>query len=356
MKLRKLKPENKEFPAVRGAFLALLAALLFGASTPMIQMAGAGISGWMTAALLYAGAAITGFLLRSDAAKEAALRRRHLPRLLLMALFGAVIGPAALAWGLQHTSSISASLMLTQEAVLTVFLSFMLYREQVDRRVGLAITLLLCGGAMLVFDRAGNGATQVIGLLAVMAATLSWGIDNTLSRALADLDPGKVVLGKAAAGASCSFLIAAASGETALSLDAGAALFLIGATGYGLSLRFYLLAQRAFGAARTGSVFATAPFIGAVVAFGLGERALTLWMLSGAALMLAGVVLHIVEQHEHQHEHEALEHEHAHTHDDGHHTHIHEPMPVGAHSHFHAHEPVTHSHAHTPDLHHVHKH
>ena len=40
---------------------------------------------------------------------------------------------------------------------------------------------------------------------------------------------------------------------------AAVGLLVIGATGYGLSLRFYLLAQRAFGAARTGFVFAFAP-------------------------------------------------------------------------------------------------
>jgi hypothetical protein len=150
-------------------------------------------------------------------------------------------------------------------------------------------------------------------------------------------------------GAACSFLIAATTGETALSSFAGVGLFLIGVTGYGLSLRFYLLAQRELGAARTGSVFATAPFIGAVIAFGLGERGLSPWLLVGAALMMAGIVLHISEQHEHKHEHEVLEHEHAHTH-------IHAQIPVGSHSHRHTHEPVTHNHAHTPDLHHVHKH
>ena len=346
----------KKFPAARGAFLALLAALLFGASTPLVQRVGVGVSAWMTAAMLYTGAAVAGLLLRSGTAKEAALQRRHWPRLLHMALCGAVIGPVALSWGLQHTSGMSASLMLTLEAVFTVLLSCLLYREHIDRRVGLAIVLLALGGGLLVFDRAGNGATQVIGLLAVTGATISWAVDNTLSRTLADLDPGRVVVGKASVGAACSFLIAAATNETALSSFAGVALFLIGATGYGLSLRFYLLAQRALGAARTGSVFATAPFMGAVIAFGLGERGLSPWLLSGAALMVVGVLVHISERHEHKHEHEVQEHEHAHTHDDEHHIHTHVQIPVGSHSHRHTHESVTHSHAHTPDLHHVHKH
>jgi len=258
----------KNSSIVRGALLALLAAVLFGASAPLVQKAGTHIGSWMTAALLYAGAAITGLLLRSTTAQEATLQRQHWPRLLLMAFFGAVIGPAALAWGLQHTSGMSASLMLALEAVFTVALSSLFYREQIDRRVGLAILLLTSGGVLLVLDSTESGTPQVMGLLAVMGATMAWGIDNTLSRALADIDPGRVVLGKAALGAVCSFLIAMATGPSTFPWLDGFGLFLIGATGYGLSLRFYLLAQRTFGAARTGSVFGAAPFIGALIAFG----------------------------------------------------------------------------------------
>ena len=346
----------KNFPIAQGAFLALLAAALFGASTPLVQQAGTDVGGWMTAALLYAGAAIAGLLLRSTTSQEAALQRRHWPRLLLMALFGAVIGPAALAWGLQHTSGMSASLMLALESVFTVALSCLLYREQIDRRIALAIILLTSGGLFLVLDSAENGTSQVLGLLAVMGATVAWGFDNTLSRALADLDPGQVVLGKSAIGAACSFLVAAVMGQTALPLLDAMGLFLIGAFGYSLSLRFYLLAQRTFGAARTGSVFATAPFIGVVVAFGLGERDFSLWLVGGGVLMMAGVILHVTEQHQHEHEHEATEHEHAHTHDDDHHTHTHSLIPVGMHSHPHRHESMRHTHSHAPDLHHVHRH
>ncbi len=329
---------------------------MFGASTPLVQRAGTHVGGWMTAVLLYAGAAIVGLLLRSTASQEAALQRRHWPRLLLMALFGAVIGPAALAWGLQHTSSMSASLMLALESVFTVALSCLLYREQIDRRIGLATILLTGGGLLLVLDSAENGTSQVLGLLAVMGATVAWGVDNTLSRTLADLDLGQVVFGKSAIGAACSFLVAAAMGQTVFPLLDGIGLFLIGASGYGLSLRFYLLAQRTFGAARTGSVFATAPFIGVVVAFGLGERNFSLWLVGGGVLMMAGVILHVTEQHQHEHVHEATEHEHAHTHDDGHHTHTHSPMPVGMHSHPHRHESMQHGHSHAPDLHHAHRH
>jgi drug/metabolite transporter (DMT)-like permease len=193
-------------------------------------------------------------------------------------------------------------------------------------------------------------------LLAVLAATAAWGLDNTLSRALAERDPGEVVLAKAVLGATATALLAAGFGESLPTPAAALGLFAVGATGYGLSLRFYLLAQRAFGAARTGSVFAFAPFIGAALAVAMGDQSTSWLMASGSVLMLAGVVLHLAESHGHEHGHEMTEHEHAHRHDDGHHDHLHVPMPTGAHSHWHRHEPLWHAHPHVPDAHHTHRH
>jgi len=343
-------------PALRGGLLAVLAATLFGISTPLLQRAGEGVGPFTTAALLYAGAALLGALLRQPVEREARLRRSDLPRIAAMAGFGAVLGPVALAWGLQRTSGTSASLMLALEALFTAVLAHWLYRESMDRRVKTALLLLLAGGVLLVLDRGSIGDAQLLGLLAVLAATAAWGIDNTLSRGVAERDPAQVVLAKSAIGAPAALLLALAWGEPLPGGSAALALVGIGATGYGLSLRLYLLAQRAFGAARTGSVFAFAPFIGAALAVAMGEEGLGRGTAAGGALMLAGVLVHLGERHEHWHEHEALEHEHAHRHDDGHHGHGHEVMPEGAHSHSHRHEPTAHAHPHVPDAHHRHPH
>jgi drug/metabolite transporter (DMT)-like permease len=343
-------------PVLRGGLLALLAATLFGVSTPLVQKAGQGLGPFTTAALLYAGAAVIGALLCQKVDKEARVLRADLPRLLAVALFGAVIGPVALAWGLQRTSGTGASLMLTLEALFTAVLAWRLYGETMDRRVWAAMLLLLAGGVLLILDQGLTSGGAWVGLLAVLAATAAWGTDNTLSRALAERDPGQVVLAKAALGTAATTTLAVLAGEPLPSLGTAAGLMAIGATGYGLSLRFYLLAQRAFGAARTGSVFAFAPFIGAALAFALGDRSAGWGMAVGGLLMLVGVALHLMESHEHEHVHEALEHEHAHRHDDGHHDHAHDPMPTGSHSHPHRHEPRLHAHPHAPDVHHSHRH
>jgi len=347
---------SNKLPALRGGLTALLAAVLFGVSTPLVQRFGVEIGSFSTAALLYAGAALVGAALRRPIEREARVQAGDAPRLALMAGFGAVVGPVALAWGLQRTDGTSASLMLTLEAVFTAVLARLFYRESMDRRVVLAMALLTLGGMALVLDRAGAGGSGLPGLLAVLLATAAWGVDNSLSRPLAQRDPGQVVMLKGALGALATALLAWALGEPLPGAGPALALLAVGGAGYGLSLRFYLLAQRSFGAARTGSVFAFAPFVGAVLAYALGERGGSAWMLGGGGLMVAGIVLHLVERHAHEHVHDVLSHEHTHVHDEPHHRHHHDPMPVGPHSHAHRHDPLRHAHPHVPDEHHTHHH
>jgi hypothetical protein len=132
---------------------------------------------------------------------------------------------------------------------------------------------------------------------------------------------------------------------------------LVGVVGYGASLALFVLALRDLGTARTGPYFSTAPFFGAAAAvLTLGEP-LTAQLLIAAALMGAGVWLHITEHHEHVHVHEAMTHEHTHSHDE-HHQHEHGHLdPAGEpHTHWHRHAIVEHAHAHTPDAHHRHRH
>lgn len=343
-------------PMARGVILALGAAVFFGVSTPLLRTWGAGIGPWTSAALLYAGAALAGAMFGGLRTKAGRLGPTLTLRLWGAAICGAALAPAALAWGVQRTSAVSSSLMLNLEAVLTIGLAWLFYREPVSRRVGLAAGIIVVGGAVLVLERSGSGAVAVWGLLGTALATVLWALDNTLSRPLADRDTSAVVLRKALIGVAISLIAAVVSHETVPRWQSSGALMLIGMIGYGVSLRLYLLAQRQFGVARTASVFAAGPFLGAVLAIAMGERSLTLAGLSGGVLILLGVILHVTELHEHYHTHDAIEHEHAHRHGDGHHEHDHDDFVVGEHTHRHYHDGASHSHPHAPDVHHLHEH
>jgi drug/metabolite transporter (DMT)-like permease len=341
----------------RGMGLALSAAVLFGITTPVIARASAGVGPFATAATLYGGASLAAACVRLFAARHGrALRWSALPRVLAVAFFGALLAPSLLVWGIAKAGPTPASLTLNLEAVATVLLARAVFGEPIGARVVAAMLSMLAGATLLVCDVGQRSAPELLGVLAVGGATLAWAIDNTLTRALSEHDPFEIVALKGALGCVASMTVAQLRAEPGPSLAQFGALAVCGALGYGLSLRLYLLAQRRMGAARTGSVFAVGPFVGAALAWLLGDRAVGPWTALGTLAFVAGVWLHVSERHRHGHFHAPTEHEHAHRHDDGHHDHGHDPQVMGEHTHVHRHEALEHDHEHAPDLHHDHSH
>ncbi|MDP8999919.1 MAG: DMT family transporter [Myxococcota bacterium] len=341
-------------PIAAGGAFALASAVAFGATTPLVQRFGREVGPFTTAALLYAGAALLSALL--PARGDAPLRGADGGRLLAVALLGSVAAPVALAWGLRRTSGVAASLLLNLEAVFTVTLAHVLWREPVGARVRWALAAMVAGGVLLVVQGLGGTFGAGYGSLAIVGATLAWAADNVVGRPLADRSATQVVVAKGGLGAALSLAIALAVGEHAPSWPPAVALAACGAIGYGASLHLYLRAQRLVGAARTGSIFAAAPFVGAVLARALGDRAAGIATVAGGAFCAIGVWLHLTEAHDHPHVHASVEHDHAHRHDDGHHGHHHDAYPASAHSHGHRHDTLSHSHSHGSDIHHGHEH
>jgi drug/metabolite transporter (DMT)-like permease len=344
-------------PVLRGGALALLSALAFGLTTPIIQRFSRGVGVLPAAAVLYAGAALASLdWTRRARVADAPLRLAHWRRVVLVALFGAVAAPVCLIWGLQRTDAVSASLLLNFEAAFTVLLAWSVHGEPIGRRVALALAAMSVGGVLL----ASAGGPLIpgfgIGALAIVLATLGWALDNTLSRPLAEFSPKQVVLWKGGLGALLSVTLAGALGQAFPKPWPLFGLLACGATGYGLSLQLYLRAQRQIGAARTGSIFAFAPFVGAGAAWLFGGAPVGAWSGVAAACFALGVYLHLTENHGHFHTHAPMRHEHAHRHDDGHHEHAHDPPVRGEHSHSHSHDEQAHEHAHAEDVHHRHEH
>jgi|HubBroStandDraft_6_1064221.scaffolds.fasta_scaffold177098_1 drug/metabolite transporter (DMT)-like permease len=298
-------------PLAAGGVLALASAVAFGATTPLVQRFGHGVGPFTTAALLYGGAALLS-MHAGPTRGESPLRARDMPRVAAVAALGAVAAPVALAWGLQRTSGVTASLLLNLEAFFTVVLARVVWGEPIVARVGAALVAMTAGGALLLVRASESAVDSRWGIAAVIVATFAWAGDNAAGRPLADRDPTQVVLGKAALGAVASASLACAFREELPQWPAALALAACGAGGYGLSLRLYLQAQRSIGAARTGSIFACAPFVGAVLAWALGERVGGLATLVAGALCGIGLWLHLTEKHEHEHAHGDLVHSHAH--------------------------------------------
>jgi drug/metabolite transporter (DMT)-like permease len=345
-------------PIRTGVTLAGLAALLFGLTAPIIARASTGAGALCSASLLYLGAALAaavGRAARWKERREAPIRGRQFTALLVVAASGGLIAPVLLVLGLRTTDAASAALLLALEAPFTLLLARVFYREHLGARVLLASALIGSGALLAIGVRVG-APSSVLGGLFICGATLAWALDNVVSRWLADRDPVAIVAGKGLIGGGLAAAAAFATGQVWPVPSAAVVLLASGAGGYGVSLQLYLHAQRIMGAARTASVFAAGPFVGAFASLALGTPWPGWHFALSFVLIALGVWMHATERHAHLHQHEELEHEHLHSHDDGHHDHRHDPMPAQPHSHTHRHSGAQHSHAHSEDIHHRHKH
>ncbi|GEO84317.1 MULTISPECIES: DMT family transporter [Alphaproteobacteria] len=342
-----------------GVPLALGSAVLFGASAPLSKLLIGVVDPWLLAGILYLGAGAGLGLLSGARAliglgnEEAPLKRADLPWLAAVILFGGVLGPLLLMLGLSLTSASSASLLLNLEGLATMAIAWLVFRENVDRRLLLGAAAILAGAVLLSWN--GVGLSLDAGGLFVAAACLCWGIDNNLTRKLSSADPVQIAMIKGIAAGATNLALALAFGAAwpgAMLVAAGA---VVGLFGIGISLVMFMLGLRHLGTARTGAYFSLAPFIGAVLALIIFREAVTPQLVLAGALMALGLWLHLTERHEHEHSHEAMEHEHAHVHD-AHHQHDHDGPVTEPHSHPHRHEPLRHKHPHYPDLHHGHSH
>ena len=343
-----------------GIPLALLSAVLFGASTPLAKILLGDASPWTVAGLLYlgsgAGLAIVYISRRSLRlpAAEAPLRRADIGWLAAVIAAGGVAGPVFLMFGLTRTDATNASLLLNLEGLATMGIAWLAFRENVDRRLLAGASAILAGAALLSWQ---GGAALDWGAILIAAACLAWGIDNNLTRKLSAADPVQIAMLKGLCAGSVNILLAWAQGAAFPAAGTILAACVVGFLGYGVSLVLFVLGLRHLGTARTGAYFSLAPFIGALLSVVLLHEPMTIRLLAAGTLMGIGLWLHLTERHEHEHAHQPLEHEHRHTHDD-HHGHTHDPNdPEGEpHSHWHRHRPMVHRHAHFPDMHHRHGH
>ncbi|SHN31455.1 DMT family transporter [Rhizobacter sp. OV335] len=344
---------------------ALAAALLFGASTPLAKVLGAELPPILLAGLLYLGsglglAAVLVMRRAAGLAEEArgatlAIPRKDIPWLAGAIVAGGVFGPALLMAGLATTDAAPAALLLNVEGVLTAVIAWLVFKENADRQIVLGMAAIVAGGVLLSWQ---PGAARLSsGALLIIGACLCWAIDNNLTRKVSANDA--LVM-------ACLKGVLAGTVNTSLGLLAGAhlpppgplaATLVVGLAGYGLSLVLFVVALRSLGTSRTGAYFSVAPLFGVLIAFALWPQVPSWSFWGAAALMVAGVWLHLRERHDHLHTHRPMAHVHRHTHDE-HHQHHHDFPWDGTspHVHPHQHAAVTHQHAHFPDIHHRHPH
>ncbi|NPV53631.1 MAG: DMT family transporter [Firmicutes bacterium] len=343
-------------------FLAILAAALFGVSSPLAKLLLGNIEPILLAAFLYLGSGFGLLFIRSfhlfSISNEARVGRNDLPWLAGSILTGGVAAPIILFFSLRHTPAATASLLLNFEGVATALVAGLAFKEAIGKRIWLAIGTITGASALLSLNIGGQWGLS-LGAVGVLCACLLWGIDNNFTRNISGKDPLTITMIKGLGAGAFSLVLAFVLHNPFPGMLTVFKAMLLGSVSYGASIVLFILAMRNLGAARTSTLFGTAPFVGAVLSFLLFRESPGALFAVSAPMMIVGAMLLLGEGHSHIHKHPFLQHEHRHRHDDEHHIHYHisgEIPPNDYHSHLHTHEAIEHCHPHAPDIHHRHSH
>ena len=236
-------PDNQSMN--RNVLFALLAAALFGASTPFAKLLVGNISPVLLAGLLYLGSGL-GLtiirLVRDRGWQASGLTRSEWPWLLGAIFFGGVAGPVALMFGLMTTSGSSASLLLNLEAVLTAVIAWLVFKENADKRIVLGMVAIVAGGLVLSWPSASTRSSDWLGPILVSVACFCWAIDNNLTRKVSASDAMFIAGSKGIMAGLANTMLALFLGATLPSAVATLETMTVGLLGYGFSLVMFVLA------------------------------------------------------------------------------------------------------------------
>lgn len=175
-----------------------------------------------------------------------------------------IAAPIFLLLGLSYTTAANASLLNNFEIVATALIALMIFKEKISPRLWLGILFVTLSCALLSFEDISSLRFSV-GSLYILVACVCWGVENNCTRKLSAKDPLEIVLLKGIFSGLGSVVIGLCLGERVTALWSVFAVLGVGFIAYGLSIFFYVYAQRLLGAARTSAYYAIAPFIGAIL-------------------------------------------------------------------------------------------
>lgn len=272
-------------------FYAILAAAFYALNAPMSKLLLGHIPSTLLAGLLYLGAGSGIFLMERFRKRrdEQPLTRQELPYTVAMVVLD-IAAPILLMVGLTQCSAANAALLNNFEIVATSLIALVVFREAISRRLWAAIALVTLSSILLSVEDL-SSFTFSLGSLFVLGACVCWGFENNCTKMLSSKNPAQIVVIKGFGSGLGSLVLGLLAGERYFHPGYMALALLLGFVAYGLSIYFYIYAQRYLGAAKTSTYYAVAPFIGAALSLLIFRERPSLTFLLALAVMAAGTYL-----------------------------------------------------------------
>jgi drug/metabolite transporter (DMT)-like permease len=269
---------------------AALAALLYALSTPFLKMTLVVVEPVFLAGLLYLGAGL-GMLIMCMFTKESMpFRKKQYPYVLGMILLD-ILAPILLLYGLRLSVAENAALLNNFEIVATSIFAFFIFKEKINVRLRYAIVIITIASILLSVENLQSSFTFSFGSVLIMLATMVWGLENNFTRNLSDNSPIKITAIKGVFSGLSSIFLAILINQVTFDIPLILWSMALGFVTYGLSIMFYIYAQRSLGAAKTSAFYALAPFLGAGISILVFSDIPKLNFYIALVLMILGVIL-----------------------------------------------------------------
>lgn len=279
----------------KGIMLALLAATLYALNAPFSKILLGYMPPTLMAGFLYIGAGLGMVIIaftrkiQKKGDKEEKLTKDDFPYTIAMILLD-IAAPICLMIGLNATTAANASLLNNFEIVATSIIALIIFKERISFRLWCGILLITISCGILSFEDA-SSLRFSYGSFFVLLAAVCWGFENNCTRKISSKDPLQIVLLKGIFSGFGSIVIGLCVGERITVLWSVVAVCGVGFVAYGLSIYFYVYAQRLLGAARTSAYYAVAPFIAAIFSLIIFKEVPTETYYISAIFMVIGVWL-----------------------------------------------------------------
>ena len=277
-----------------GYLFAVLAAIMFGSVSVLAKPLVSSIDPILLASLVYIISAIT---LSPFAKKKQKLVKKDILLIISIAVCGAVIAPSLYFVGLTHASASDAALIANGEVFFSVLLAVIFFREKL-RVVGwIAIILVLSG--MIIITTNLNFADFTLQQvhykdMLLILSMLFWGIDNNLSRYLAQkINVANIAQIKSAIGGVMLLVIALLVFKVDINvgMDQIIPILVLGSIGFAASLYFFLQGLKRIGIVRTITIFSMSSVFGLVASSVFLAEQISWYQIMAAGIMIFGVYL-----------------------------------------------------------------
>lgn len=337
---------------------AILAAALYAINVPLSKILLNYVEPTMMAAFLYLGAGLGLFIYGliekriGKSERKEPLTKKELPYTVAMVVLD-ILAPILLMLGITMTNSANVSLLNNFEIVATSIIALVVFKEVISKKLWFAIALVTIASIVLSFEGAGSFMFNQ-GSLFVLGACLCWGFENNCTKMISNKSSVEIVVIKGTFSGLGSLIVSLLLGEHIPTIQWIVCVMALGFVAYGLSIHFYIMAQKDLGAAKTSAYYSIAPFLGVAFSMLLLNERPSIQFYVALIIMVISTCFMVKDTIELQHTHEH-EHTHTHKHNHGDMVHTHEHTHVHTHLHTHSGDSENHSHEHELSEHqHVH--